>query len=197
MDCDDLVIGSGMAGLAVASLLAKSGRRVIVLEAHDVPGGYAHTFTLKGFRFCSQVHYVFGCGEGETVDRLLARLGLRDAVPFVRLDPEGFDHIVVAGDRVRVPNGLVKYRERLLRRYPAWRTPILRYFENVTAVGEELDRSDELPKTLSPLSVARSAYGFRHLLRHLRSTLQDVYDAVRMPPHLGAILAGQSGDYLL
>jgi all-trans-retinol 13,14-reductase len=197
MECDDLVIGSGMAGLAVASLLARSGRRTIVLEAHDVPGGYAHTFAMKEFRFCAQVHYVFGCGEGETIDRLLGRLQLRDDVPFVRLDPEGFDHVVVAGDRVRVPNGLVKYRERLLRRYPQWRAPILGYFDAVTAVGEELDRADDLPTRLMPLSVVRSAYRFRHLLRHARSTLQNVYDALRMPPHLGAILAGQSGDYLL
>jgi len=197
MDFDDLVIGAGMAGLAVASLLARSGRRVGVLEAHDVAGGYAHTFTMKDYRFCAQVHYVFGCGEGETVDRLLGKLGLRADVPFVRLEPEGFDHVVVAGDRVRVPNGLAKYRERLLRRYPQWRAPILGYFEAVTAVGEELDRTDELPKALSPLSLARSAYRFRHLLRHARSTLQDVYDALEMPLHLGAILAGQSGDYLL
>jgi all-trans-retinol 13,14-reductase len=197
MDFDDLVIGAGMAGLAVASLLAKSGRRVLVLEAHDVPGGYAHTFTMKGFRFCAQVHYVFGCGEGETVDRLLGRLQRKDDVPFVRLDPEGFDHVVVAGDRVRIPNGLAKYRERLLRRYPAWRAPILGYFAAVMEVGEELDRSDDLPKALTPISLVRSAYRFRHLLRYARSTLQNVYDALRMPPHLGAILAGQSGDYLL
>jgi all-trans-retinol 13,14-reductase len=197
MDFDDLVIGAGMAGLAVASLLAKSGRRVLVLEAHDVPGGYAHTFTMKEFRFCAQVHYVFGCGEGETVDRLLGRLELTNEVPFVRLDPEGFDHVVVAGDRVRIPNGLAKYRERLLRRYPEWRAPILGYFDLVTAVGEELDRSDDLPRKLTPISIVRSAFRFRHLLRHTRSTLQNVYDALRMPPHLGAILAGQSGDYLL
>ena len=197
MDFDDLVIGAGMAGLAVASLLAGSGRRVLVLEAHDVAGGYAHTFAVKDHRFCAQVHYVFGCGEGETVDRLLGRLGLREAVPFVRLDPEGFDHVVVAGDRVRIPNGLSKYRDRLLRRYPQWREPILGYFAAVVAVGEALDRADALPSRPTPLSVARSVYGLRHLLRHRRSTLQDVYDALRMPQHLGAILAGQSGDYLL
>ncbi|MGZ3421003.1 MAG: phytoene desaturase family protein [Polyangiales bacterium] len=194
-DFDDLVIGAGMAGLAVAALLAESGRRVLVVEAHDVPGGYAHTFTMKRFRFCAQVHYIFGCGEGETIDRLLRRIGV--SVPFVRLDSEGFDHVVVAGERVRIPNGLAKFRERLLRLYPQWRAPILGYFEAVMAVGEQLDRSDELPKELGPLSVLRSAYRFRHLLRYMRSTLEDVYDALDMPPRLRAILAGQSGDYLL
>ncbi len=62
-DFDDLVIGAGMAGLAVASLLAQSGRRVLVVEAHDVPGGNAHTFTMRQFRFCAQVHYIFGFGN--------------------------------------------------------------------------------------------------------------------------------------
>ena len=63
-DFDDLIIGSGMAGLALGALLASAGRRVAVLEAHDEPGGYAHTFRMKDYRFFAQVHYVFNCGEG-------------------------------------------------------------------------------------------------------------------------------------
>ncbi len=194
---DDVVLGAGMAGLSVGALLAQSGRRVLVLEAHDVPGGNAHTFAIRQFRFCAQVHYIFGCGEGQTIDRLLRRLDVADRVPFVRLDSEGFDHVVVAGERVRIPNGLTKYREQLLRRYPAWRAPILAYFEMLLAVREELDRSDDLPPNLSPLSVLRAGFRFRHMLRHARSTLEDVYDACGVPPRLRAILAGQSGDYLL
>ncbi len=196
-DFDDLVIGAGMAGLSVASLLANAGRRVLVVEAHDVPGGYAHTFSVGQYRFCAQVHYIFGCGQGETVDRLLTRLGVAERVPFVRLDPEGFDHVVIAGDRYRVPNGLPKFRERLLRRFPAWRAPILRYFELVTKVADELDRTDDLPDRLSLWTVLRSAHRYRHVLRHARSTLGDVYDAIGMPKLLRAILAGQCGDYLL
>jgi len=196
-DFDDLVIGAGMAGLGVAALLAKSGRRVLVLEAHDVPGGNAHTFAIRDFRFCAQVHYIFGCGEGQTLDRLLRRLGVLESVPFVRLDSEGYDHIVVAGERVRIPNGLSRYREQLVRRYPQWRAPILGYFEVLMAVRDELDRSDDLPAAMTPLDVLRSGFRFRHLLRYARSTLENVYDALHMPQRLRAILAGQAGDYLL
>lgn len=195
-DFDDLVIGAGMAGLTIAALLATSGRRVLVLEAHDVPGGYAHTFTLKNHRFCAQVHYIWSCGEGESIHRLLTRLGIVDRVPFVRLDPEGFDHVVVAGERVRIPNGLAKYRDRLLRRFPEHHEPIRRYFQAVAAIDEELAQ-DELPERITPLALARNAYRYRHLLRYARWTLEDFYDHVRMPPRLRAILAGQSGDYLL
>src|ERR1700709_434824 len=109
-DFDDLVIGSGMAGLGVGSLLANSGRRVAVLEAHDSPGGYAHTFRMRDYRFCAQVHYIFNCGEGESIHAFLRMIGLADEVPFVRLDVEGFDHIVIDGERTRIPNGWPKFR---------------------------------------------------------------------------------------
>ena len=194
---DDIVIGAGMAGLAAANLLGLSGRRVLLLEAHDVPGGYAHTFEMRGFKFCAQVHYIFGCGEGGTVDTFLREIGVREQVPFLRLDPEGFDHVVVSGDRVKVPNGLLTFQSRLLRRYPQWRKPIIRYFEAVEAVARELDDDRELPSSWNPVALASAALRYPNLLRYRHDTLTNVYDRIAMPPHLRAVLAGQSGDYLL
>lgn len=48
---DVIVIGSGLAGLSCAALLAHCGRNVSVLESHDRPGGAAHTWTRMGFHF--------------------------------------------------------------------------------------------------------------------------------------------------
>lgn len=196
-DFDDLVIGTGMAGLSVGALLANAGRRVLLLEAHDVPGGYAHSFRMRDYRFCAQVHYIFHCGEGDSIHALLDELGVAEAVPFVRLDPEGFDHVVVAGERFRIPNGLAKFRDRLVRRFPDAEEPLRRYFEIVATVGDELGRLGPLPERLTPSVVLKSAWRFRHVLRWMRSTLADVYDAIQMPRRLRAILAGQCGDYLL
>ncbi len=185
-----------MAGLAVASLLAKSGRSVLVLEAHDQPGGYAHTFTMKDYKFCAQVHYVFNCGEGESINRLLSQLGLVDRVPFVRLDPEGFDHVVVAGERTRIPNGLRKFENRLVQRHPEAARPLRRYFDVVETLGSQLDRM-QIPDDLLSVAAVRAAFGARHVLYYSSWTLQKLFDHVHMPLHLQAVLAGQSGDYLL
>jgi len=195
-DFDDLVIGSGMAGLAVASLLAHAGRRVAVLEAHDALGGYAHTFRMKDYRFCAQVHYIFNCGEGESIHNLLDKLGCAEEVPFVRLDPEGFDHVVVAGERVRIPNGLAKFRGRLQRRFPEAERALRRYFEVIAVLGDELERLD-VPKDRLSIDALRAAVRARHVLYYLRWTLEDLYEHVGMPARLRAILAGQCGDYLL
>ena len=50
-EVDVVVIGSGLAGLSCASLLAHCGKKVAVLESHDTAGGCAHTWERRGFHF--------------------------------------------------------------------------------------------------------------------------------------------------
>lgn len=59
-DTDVVVIGSGLGGLACASILAKRGFKVVVLEQHDVAGGCTHTFEDGGFEFDVGLHYIGG-----------------------------------------------------------------------------------------------------------------------------------------
>ncbi|GMN26907.1 hypothetical protein TIFTF001_001455 [Ficus carica] len=52
-EADVVVIGSGIGGLCCGGLLARYQQDVIVLESHDIPGGAAHSFEIKGFKFDS------------------------------------------------------------------------------------------------------------------------------------------------
>jgi phytoene dehydrogenase-like protein len=68
------------------------------------------------------------------------------------------------------------------------------YFDAVMAIGRELDR---LPPKLGWRELATAPLRFPHLLRYRTWTLQRLYDHLRMPPRMQAVLAGQAGDYLL
>ena len=63
-----IIIGSGISGLTCACILGKLGKKVLVLEQHDRPGGCLHTFNEGGFKFLSGNHYL---GEFDEVSQKL------------------------------------------------------------------------------------------------------------------------------
>jgi phytoene desaturase len=50
-DYDVIVIGAGCGGISAGAILAKQGRKVLVLEQSDLVGGCCSTFEKKGFKF--------------------------------------------------------------------------------------------------------------------------------------------------
>ena len=57
---DVVVIGAGIGGLSAAALSARYGLKTICVEAHDVPGGVAHSFQRKAPK--SDKAFVFDSG---------------------------------------------------------------------------------------------------------------------------------------
>lgn len=71
-----VVIGAGIGGLTTAALLARSGLKVTVLEAHIYPGGCAGTFYHQGFRFDAGATLAGGFYPGGPMDVVARSLGL-------------------------------------------------------------------------------------------------------------------------
>jgi phytoene dehydrogenase-like protein len=71
-----LVIGAGLAGLAAASRLTRSGSRVSVLECEDRPGGRLAGERVEGYAL-EPVHALTSVGD-RALQAWIAELGLRD-----------------------------------------------------------------------------------------------------------------------
>src|SRR3954467_14930999 len=106
---DTVVIGSGAGGLTAAVALARAGQRVLVLEQHYLPGGWCHSFTLEGYRFSPGVHYIGELGPRGQMRRLYEGLGVSRYLEFCELNPDGYDHILIAGERFDIPTGFQRY----------------------------------------------------------------------------------------
>ena len=59
---DAVVVGAGNGGLAAAAQLAAKGVKVLLLEQHNVPGGFASSFVRGRFEFESAMHLVADIG---------------------------------------------------------------------------------------------------------------------------------------
>jgi 15-cis-phytoene desaturase len=68
MKSDVVIIGGGMAGLATGALLAKQGKRVVVLEKGNQPGGRAYTYEDKGFTLNYGPHAMYTPESGILAD---------------------------------------------------------------------------------------------------------------------------------
>ncbi|MGE0433878.1 MAG: phytoene desaturase family protein [Planctomycetota bacterium] len=193
---DTVVIGSGVGGLFTGALLATAGERVAVLERHYAVGGYGHSFTRPGgWRFCAELHYVFNCGPGQDAGWILQRLGLADHIAFTPLNPDGFDRIRFGNaDGYDIVTGLGRNVERLASRYPAHRSGLQEYAHTLDRLTDELY---DLPPGFNVWDVVRHPLRWRHVVGYRGWTLQRLFDRLRFPLELQAILAGQSMDIAL
>jgi phytoene dehydrogenase-like protein len=207
---DVVVIGSGAGGMTAALGCALAGQEVLVLEQHDRPGGWCHSFPLGGYEYSPGVHYIGDLTTGGLAQQLFEGLGLAKHLTWLELNPDGYDHVVLGDDietafRFDIPAGYDALQDRLIARFPSEASGIRRYLSTLRAVAEELQtmsRGRRARKTLlgsrrlarwshtatMPLHTPNLArWGLRPLSHLLNATVSD--------PHLRAVLSAQVGDH--
>lgn len=130
---DVVVIGSGIGGLATASLLAQRGQRVLVLERHFKLGGFNHAFMRKGFHWDVGLHYVGDMAPGGQ-SRAVMDTVTRGAVDWTPM-PDRFDVVHYPGLTVAQPSSWRRFMAELGELFPAER-------DNLAAYTEDLKRTE-------------------------------------------------------
>jgi phytoene dehydrogenase-like protein len=192
---DYLILGTGNSALTLGALLAHAGYRVCMLEAHDIPGGYAQSFKWGDFYFCGQVHYIWGCAPGGRIYEFLKHIGLEKEITFELLDPDGYDHMVMPdGKRVKIPYGFDKLAESIEAVYPGQRENVKKFTDILDKIRRELKSVPERKITL--FDIITQGWKYPTLLRYRTKTLQDVFDECDLSKEAQGVLVANAGDMM-
>ncbi len=181
---DVVVIGGGLSGLTAASLLAKRGLSVAVVEKSDQPGGSCGVFRRGETTFDQGSAMLYGFGErGFNAHRFVFNC-LEEPIDVLKHD---LLYVVnYEGERVRFYPDVERFSEELARVFPSQREAIARFYRDMTKLyqhvmverpsyttADETDPKDGLNGMLRhPVSYIRF---LSYLNRSAKSLLQQYF----------------------
>jgi all-trans-retinol 13,14-reductase len=191
---DYIVLGSGMGGMTTAALLARLGRRVLVLERHYIPGGFTHAFRRKRWHWDVGVHAIGEVSDRALLGRVLGALA-GDRLRWASLGPVYERFHYPEGFTIEFPDNPRTFRENLCAAFPHEVRAIDGYLAAVRSAvgalrGYYLSRA--LPEAAARLLAPFTQRGVR---RHTQVTLRQVLDGLTDNPRLKTVLSGQWGYY--
>ncbi|CAC5387414.1 RETSAT [Mytilus coruscus] len=199
---DAIVIGSGIGGLSTAVLLAKAGKKVLVLEQHDQAGGCCHTFIDKGYEFDTGIHYIGKMYDGHP-DRVLTDQLTGGAIEYPLIE-EIYD-VVRLGDPAKsraynINSGREKLQKTLIEYFPKEETAIQKFMQFLKESKNSFTgyfAMKVLPKRVVKLLIATGIYKFmfKSYAKFHGKSLKSLLDELTENEELKAVLSYCWGDY--
>jgi phytoene dehydrogenase-like protein len=186
---DVIFVGAGLASLSAASLLAQKKRKVIVIDKHNVPGGYATNFRRNDFVFDVSLHSFDGVMRGANSFNVIQACGVEGKVEFLhhptlyRYRAKDFDFKVQHCD-------LDGYKKQLARFFPDEAANIDRLFAEADRNYNDLSGFlySRIPfllrLVLTPLI-------YRRVLKYGHETVDHFFSRYTQNEQLKAVLSAQ------
>lgn len=187
---DAVVVGAGNSGIIAALELAQAGKKTLLIEKHNLPGGCSTSFVRGRFEFDATLHEFCDWGpddnKGDT-RKLLEKLGMN--VEWLPV-PDVFRSIVrkdSIGQKldVSMPCGVQAFTDEMERQVPGSRESV----EKVFLLAEEMTAATNY------INAAAGKVDSKYLqkncpnfLRCAAHSTKKVFDALKMPPRAQDII---------
>lgn len=185
-DFDAVIVGAGLGGLSTAAGLSKAGRKVLLVERHNVPGGYASSFLRGRFEFDVSLHELSGVGAGDTKGplwMLLNEYGVADKVEFIPI-PELYRCVLPDVD-VTVPANRNDFEKVLSDQFPSQAQGIKHFTTKVFDFAWEAIQADMLGRGLDNLDLS----SLPNMKAHVGDTMADVCFPLIDDPKARAVIS--------
>lgn len=191
---DVILIGSGMGSLAAGAILAKEGKKVLILERHYTAGGYTHIFKRKGFEWDVGIHYIGDVHKKESPVRRMFDYVSNNELQWADMG-RVYDRVIVGKKQYEFVKGVSSFKEKLVEYFPDEEKAIHNYVDLVfkaNAAGRSFQMNKALPKWLSKLlykNMTKPFFGFAN------GTTYEVLRTLTDNEELIKVLTAQYGDY--
>ena len=193
---DAVVVGSGMGGMSVAVLLARSGKSVLLLEQNAVVGGMTQSYSRNGYRWTVGLHYIGDVASPHTMTRKLFDYVTDRKIKWAEM-PSIFNRMVIGGREYSIPAGEAPYADILKHHFPRQADAIDQYLALVRSASKSSApyfAQKALPQAIAK-TMQEEACGafFEYADRLTIDVMRELFD----DEELIAVLCANWGDYSL
>ncbi len=186
---DAIIIGSGISGLTVASILAQHKQKVLVLEQHHTAGGFTHTFRRRGFEWDVGLHYLGNLQKDSPFRKMFDYISEKQ-IKWNLLE-DNYDTIIINNKHYKYIKGKENLKQELKKNFPQEEQAVNKYFQLLELA--QTTRKDNflakiLPKFLNK-HLTKDAKYFNNLNTY------ETLKKLTKNETLIAVLTGQWGDY--
>lgn len=184
---DIIVIGAGCGGLTAAVCAAKEGKKVLLLEKHNAPGGFTTSFVRGRFEFDTALNQLCGshCDTGlSELHHILNDIGVKDKIKWS--DVPTFYRLISktrVGEKIDVtlPFSVDEYIDAMESYAPGSKASMHKLFKLAEEISEATDHLSQIENQPSFSEIRSIMKKYGNFVRTAPYSVNEVLNALDVP----------------